>query len=406
MKIKTKFFSDVPINIIIIPVLLIFLLQAFMSMFYNNNNLTFYSIHSFHSLAKAEALSSSNFTNFDSNIPGLKEINGFLYPVIISIFIKIVGKYNIIPVLYIISFFVFLLVSIIFYKISNHFLSEKHSIWATIIFIISAPVFLSFYSGADIILVNLLFVLNVYFIYFYLPAKKYKFPIIISVLLLFTTWTGIIYGICCLIYIILSINEKKLKEDYEKNISVFLLLFSLLIVFLCGFVFIENLSPSFFEQNDLLNNTTFFVSAFFKDGFLWSKLTPPFFGILFFVSLFCRFNTEFKEKKISFITFVLIITIASFFIEFFAIFSNKTDTLLFISPFFFLLILFGIDGLFYFADLIQVRNSFFSKNNLILGLILFVILYNIVLSFTLTIEKNNDIRQQHGNMYVEKFFEK
>jgi len=35
-----------------------------------------------------------------------------------------------------------------------------------------------------------------------------------------------------------------------------------------------------------------------------------------------------------------------------------------------------------------------------------VILYNIVLSFTLTIEKNNDIRQQHGNMYVEKFFEK
>ena len=92
--------------------------------------------------------------------------------------------------------------------------------------------------------------------------------------------------------------------------------------------------------------------------------------------------------------------------EFFAVFSNKTDTLLFISPFFFLLIIFGIDGLFYFADLIQVRNSFFSKNNLILGLILFVILYNIVLSFTLTIEKNNDIRQQHGNMYVEKFFEK
>lgn len=406
MKSKMKLFSDVPINIIIIPILFLFLLQAFMSMFYNNNNLTFYSIHSFHSLAKAEILANSNWTNFDQNLPGLKEINGFLYPVIVSLLIKLVGKYNVISVLYVIAFFVFLFMAIVFYKIACRFLGGRYPILVTVIFVVSAPVMLSVFSGADIMLINLLFILNVYYIYYYIPEKDYKLSIVFSVLLLFTSYIGMIYGATSLFYIILSMNEKRIKNDYIKNILILLSGFILFCIIFCGYIFIENISPSFIEQNGLVNNKTFFVNTFFKDGFLWSKLIPPFFSVMFFISLYTRYANEIKEKKISFLTYVLLITIASFIMEFFAIFSVNTDSFLFIAPFFILLILLSIDGMFYLAELIHIKNTIFVKSNLILGLILFIIFYNIVCTFTMTVEKNNKIRQQRGNIYVEKFFEK
>ena len=189
MKPKIKLFSDIPINAIIIPILLIFLLQVFISMFYNNNNLTFYSIHSFDSLTKADTMANSNWTDPGRNIPGLKEINGFLYPFIVSLLIKLFGKYNVIPVLYVISFFVFLLISIIFYKIAYYFFGGNYSKLTTVVFIITAPVMLSVFSGADVILIDLLFALNVYYIYFYAPAKDYKMSIIISIILLFTRFS-------------------------------------------------------------------------------------------------------------------------------------------------------------------------------------------------------------------------
>ncbi|MCX8094211.1 MAG: hypothetical protein N3E50_08625 [Candidatus Goldbacteria bacterium] len=406
MKSKIKLLSDVPINIIIIPVLFVFMFQALISMFYKNNNLTFYSIHSFHSLAKADVMAASNWSNLGGNIPGLKEINGFMYPLFVSLLIKIVGKYNIIPVLYVISFFIFLLISIVFYKIASYYFENRYNIWATLIFIISAPIMLSSFSGGDIVLINLLFILDVYFIYFYVPLKDYKFAILFSFLLLQTNYTGVIYGLTSLFYIILSMNEKRLREDYNKKILMLFLFFILFCVIFSGYVFIEELSPDFFEKNVFFSNKTFFVNTFFKDGFLWSKLIPPFFSILFFISLYMRYIDEIKERKISFITFVLLVSIAAFFMELFAVFSEKTDTLFIITPFFFLLILSGLDGMFYVVEIINKKNSIFSKENLILGLILFFILYNIFWTFTFAVEKNNDIRYLHNNMYVERFFEK
>ncbi|MCX7698794.1 MAG: hypothetical protein N2114_04945 [Candidatus Goldbacteria bacterium] len=406
MKSKIKLLNDVPINIIIIPILFVFLFQAFISMFYKNNNLTFYSIHSFHSLTKADVMAASNWSNLGGNIPGLKEINGFMYPLLVSLLIKIVGKYNIIPVLYVISFFIFLLISIVFYKIASYYIESRYNIWATLIFIISAPIMLSNFSGGDIVLINLLFVLNIYFIYFYVPLKDYKFAILFSFLLLLTNYTGIIYGLASLFYIILSMNEKRLREDYGKKILMLFLFFILFCMIFSGYVFIEELSPTFFEKNVFFNNKTFFVNTFFKDGFLWSKLIPPFFSILFFISLYMRYIDEIKKRKISFITFVLLVTIAAFFMELFAIFSEKTDTLFIIAPFFFLLILLGLDGMFYIVEIINKKSSIFSKENLIFGLILFFILYNIFWTFIFAIEKNNDIRYLHNNMYVERFFER
>lgn len=406
MKSKTKFFNEAPVNIIIIPVLFMFLLQAFMSMFYNNSSLTFYSIHSFHSLSKAEILADTNWTNFGQKIPGLKEINGFLYPVIVSFIIKLAGKYNVIPLLYVISFFVYLFISIVFYKVAYRFLGGRYPILATVIFIISAPVMLSVFSGADILFINLLFVLNIYYIYFYIPVKHYKPAIIVSVLLLLTNYTGIIYGLSSLFFIILCINEKRIKENFTKNLFIILSGFILFCIVFCGYVFIDDFSPSFFEKNILSNTKTFFVDTFFKDGFLWAKIIPPFLSVFFFMSLYIRSSKEIREKKISFSIYILIISIVCVIMEFFSVFSVKTDTFLFISPFLFLLILLSIDGIFYTIELLKIKNAVFSRSNLLLGLILFVILYNMVWTFTITVEKNNDIRQHQGNIYVEKFFEK
>ncbi len=406
MKTKIKLFSDVPINILIIPVLVVFLFLSAVSMFYKNNDLTFYSIYSFYSLAKAETMAAFNWTNFGQNIPGLKEINGFLYPLMVSLLIKIVGKLNIVPVLYVFSFFVMLLISTVFYKIANDFWRDKFAILATLFFIISAPVALAVFSGSDAILILFLFVLNTYYIYFHASKKDYTAAFILSILLLFTNYTGIIFGLTSLCYLILSLNERKLKDDYLKKILLFLSCFILFCIVFCGYVFIGNITPSFIEENVLSNTKTFFVNTFFKDGFLWSKIMPPFFSIFFFISLYMRYANEIKERKISFTTYIFLISLASFVMEFFAIFSTKTDTILFLAPFFFLFIFAGMDGIFYLTELLQSKNPVFSKNNLLLGLILFAILYNIFWTFTLTIEKYNMVRYHHSNMYVGRFYEK
>jgi hypothetical protein len=215
-----------------------------------------------------------------------------------------------------------------------------------------------------------------------------------------------IYGLISIFYIVLSINEKKLKDNYIKNMLLILSCFFVFCILFCGYIFIDEISPSFIQKNVLTNTKTFFVDSFFKDGFLWSKLLPPFFSIFFFISICMRYMNEIKEKKVSFVTFILLNSIAAFIMEFFAIFSVNTDTFLFISPFLFFLILSGIDGIFYIIELIQIKNTIFSKSNIILGLILFIILYNMFWTFTVAVEKNNNIRAQHSNMYVERFFEK
>jgi hypothetical protein len=407
MKIRSKLFSDLPINSLVIPLLLVFFMQAALIMFYNSNNLTFPSLSVFHSLSKAAAIADANFTSLPQGIPSLKEANGFLYPALASIFYKIAGKYNMITVIYVISFFVFLLAAVLFYKLAAGFINKETAVAASAVFITAPPVVLAMFSGGDVILACLLLALNAYFVFYHVPAGKYTGAWATAVLLCLVNFSGLMFGAASAAYLVLRLNEKTARKYYRTSVLVFFGIMLAVLSAIAVYIFGEKISVSFMEQSALFDTKTFQVDSFFKDGFLWSKALPPFFAALFCIAFFMKLGGEIKNKKAGFVIYSAAVTLAAFLMEFFSTFSAGADTVLFVTPFYIIMVLFGVSGASDISIYLQQKKTrVFNSREIFYGIITLVIFVNLLFLFNKSVERNNVIKNIAGSTYVEKFTER
>jgi len=405
MKNYFKNFENLPVNLLLFILLAVFIVQIAITMFYSNGIITFTTKYGFYSLDRAAEFADSNFSSmrFDTNYK--KEMNGFLYPFLLSIIYKIAGKTNMVPIIYVFSFVAFFIITAIFFKMSSDIFGKEIALFATIVFITAAPVILSIYSGADVVMVFLLLAIDIYFLYYNIEKKDYTPAIIVSIILMICNFTSAIFGLAALTYIFCIIFSKKIKQNYYKVLIFIFLAFVIAVSVLLFFIFVPDFSFVNLQKLKIFEEKTFYVDTFFPDGFLWSKVFAPFLALFFYVGLFIKIYNEFKNKQITFNFFVLLLTISAMLIEFFSTFAHETDTLFFISPFYFVFILYACYGIMYFTDLL-LKNKVANKNLLFTGLFIFIILYNIIISFNKTIEQNNNIRFIINESYVQKFLEK
>ncbi len=400
-----KIFNNIkglPFNLLLFVLSAIFIFQVAMVMFYSNNVITFSNKYSYYSINRAADFADANFTSMKFDINFNKEINGFLYPFLVSFFYKITGKNNIVPLLYVLIFIIFLIISIIFYIVSERFLSKEISIFATMFFVTSMPVIISIYSGTDVILTFLLIALNIYFLIFDVERKQYKGALITSFLLFLCSFTAMIFGFISIIYVIFKFFQKSIKRNYSKSLAIVFAIFLVICSIFFYYVFAEKQD---IQKTPFFETKTFFVDTFLKDGFLWSKLFASFVGLFFYIGIFIKVFSDIKNREITFNIYSLFLTIAVLLVEFFSTFSRETETLFFISPFSFVFILYTSYGLYYFS-LIFIREKGINKNILFWGLFLFIIFFNIILVFNKTVEQNNNIRFIANEFYIQKFMEK
>ncbi len=400
-----KIFSNIkglPFNLLLFVLGAIFIFQVAMVMFYSNNVITFSNKYSFYSINRAADFADANFTSMKFDINFNKEINGFLYPFLVSFFYKIIGKSNIVPFLYVLIFVVFLIISIIFYIVSEKFSGKDISIFSTMFFVTSMPVIISIYSGADVILTFLLVALNIYFLIFDVERKRYKGALITAVILFLCSFTAMIFGFVSIVYTGLKFFQKNIKRDYTKLLSVVFIVFFIICSIFLYYIFVEKQD---IQKTPFFETKTFFVDTFFKDGFLWSKLFAPFSGLFFYLGIFIKIFSDIKNKEITINIYSLFLTIAVLMMEFFSMFSKETETIFFIAPFYFIFVLYTSYGLYYFS-LIFMKEKKINKNFLLWGLFLFIIFFNIILVFNKTVENNNNIRFIANEFYIQKFVEK
>jgi hypothetical protein len=258
-----------------------------------------------------------------------------------------------------------------------------------------------------VMLTCLLLAMNAYFVFFSVPAKRYLGAWSTAILMCLVSLSGMIFGITSAAYLLLKANEKRIKTGYNRNISIIFAALAAVLSCLSAYIFIEKLTPAFFEQNGLLDVKTFQVDTFFKDGFLWSKALPPFFAVFFYISLFMKTAEEIKSKRAGFIIYAGMLTLAALIMEFFSVFQVSTDTVLFISPFYFIAALIGTSGVVDFAGFMQKKKAgVFGSINILYGILIFMIAANAVFLFNKSVERANGIRYMTDNVYVEKFIER
>ena len=407
MKKTGGFFSGVPINILITAALALFVLQAVVIMYYNENNLAFTSSDAYHSLAKASSMAESGFAKVDRAIPLKKEANGFLYPVVTALLHLVSGKYGLIAVLYVIEFVMLLFILTAFYKTNLLINPQWHPIAGVLLFATLWPVALSVFSGGDVALIFLLFALNVWFAVYAAEKGKYTGVLVTAGLLGICGFTGLMFALPSLAYVFLKMNQKGVRKNYVFMTAAALIILAAAVKIIMAFVFIKKPDMEFLQQSGIFDTKTFLVDTFFKDGFLWSKVIPPFLGLFFFFALVTDAIGEFKSRKTTPVTFFVFVTCAALVTEMFAAFSKEADTLMFMSPFYLVLALYAFKGLGMFASLFrQKTEGKLTPANILYGLLVFVIFYNSLSLFTKTFEKANKLRFLSGNTYYEKFIER
>jgi hypothetical protein len=406
MKAKDSYFRDVPYNGIIIAALAVFLMQITMMLYYNRSVFVFSNIESYFSLNKAADIADSPGQIFTKNLDGKKDANGFLYPVAEAVVLKIVGSSNVVMAVYMMDFLMFILILVAFYRVALGVVGREYVFLSTLVFAASAPAVTSMFSGSDITLLFLLFALNLYQAYYMVPQKKYGWSLALSALMCMSGYIGALFGACFIIYAWMKMSEKQVKKNYAAILGWTAGLFTVAASALLLYVFVETFTMDYLKNNGLLDIKTFFVDTFFKDGFLWSKLVPPFFSIFFFLGMFTGLNTEFRERQVSFTLLAGFLTLASLLAGFYSMFSARSFTYLFGAPFYMVLFLFGSRGLVDLASYLDDKKARgFSKASIIAGVMVFMILYNLVFTFTKIAELSGNIHYLTGDTKVSRFFE-
>lgn len=407
MKKAGGFFKDVPINLIIAAALALFVMQAAVIMYYNENNLAFTSADAYHSLSKASSMAESGFAKVDKTVPLKKEANGFLYPVLTALLQLITGKFGLIPVLYVLAFAMMLFILTAYYKTSMIINTGYSPLVGLIFFATLWPAALSVFSGGDVALVFLLFGINVWSAVYGAEKGRYAGVFVTAALLALCGYTGLVFAMPSLAYVFLKMNQKGVRKNYALLTAGALIAAVVAAKLIMAFVFIKKLDMEFLQQSGIFDTKTFLVDTFFKDGFLWSKVVPPFIGIFFFFALITDAIAEVKAKKTTHITFFVFVTCTAVVMEMFAAFSKDADTLMFMSPFYFVMALYAFRGMALFAALFrQKTESRMNPSNILYGLLIFVIFYNSIALFTKTFERANKLRYMSGNAHYEKFIER
>ncbi len=407
MKNSVKIFGDISLNAVILPVLSIFLLQAAVIMYYNQNNLTFTGLKTFQALARAAEIGDANFLSAGNKVEGDRAVNGFLYPAFLSVIYKITGRYNLIPLIYVMSFFVFLFIAAVFYRISFETTGREYAAACTVMYVTAAPVGLAMFSGADTVLSCALAALNAYHIYFGMRMKTYRWAWITTALLCLVNFTSLILGLASAAFLLLKAAEKSFRKDMPK--TAIILYSALFVVFSAAliFIFADNTPAAVFSQGKLSETKTFRVDTFFSSGFLWSKALPPFLGILLFISLFGGIGREIREGRPGFAFYSLAVCLAAFLVDFFSVFSENTDPVLLMGPFYFIIIINAAAGLKEASVFAAAwKKPAFSPKSFFLCAAVLTIALNFIFLFSRSVERANTIKLTAGNKYVEKFIER
>ncbi|MFP4466605.1 MAG: hypothetical protein ACLFP1_06120 [Candidatus Goldiibacteriota bacterium] len=399
--------KNTPINAIAGAVLVFFMIQAGLVFFYNNNNLTFPHIESFYSLEKASVIAESNFTSMKTDVPSKPEINGFLYPAAVSLIYKIFGKNNTVPVLYVLAFLAFLVSALAVYRISGETAGKKYELISVFVYISAAPVILGFFSGSDVMAAMVLMALNAYFVCCQTEKGRYKGALITAALMTAVNTASLIFGVCSLIYLALKFYRKKVKKYYAAAVPAVFTAAFLIFSFVLARLFIEKFTAGYMQAHTIFNTQTFYADTFFKDGFLWNRVLPPFLAVFFFIYVVVNAIKEFKTKNTGFIIYVLLMTMAALQMEFFSSIPLESKTVLFMPPFYAVMIPAGLGGIVYSAGLFKGRPSdVLNRNNIIYAFFVFMIFFNFMLYFVRTIEYNQLIKYTASDKRVVKFIER
>jgi hypothetical protein len=134
---------------------------------------------------------------------------------------------------------------------------------------------------------------------------------------------------------------------------------------------------------------------------------PPFFAVLFYVSFFIRLAGEIKSKKAGFAVYSAAIVLAAVLMEFFSTFSAGADPVLFMAPFYFVMVLYGVSGAMDISSFMQQKKiPGFSASGIFYGLMALLLIVNLLFLFNKSVERNNAIKNISGSPYVDKFIER
>ncbi len=401
---KTALFKGVPLNLILITALVVFIFQVYLTMFYGSHTFIFPDIEAYYQLNSAAQAVETGFKQPGESIPSEKYVNGPLYYALLLPLYALFGEGNLAAALFVVSFFALILMGAAFYKTSEAFSGKEGAVWGAAAFLVSPAVAASVFSGTDVVVVFILLSLNAYFCLLRLPVKKYSGFFITAFLLLLSGYTGAVFGLAALIYGAMKINEKKVKKHNTAFYGAAFGLAAAAAVIISIKVFVPSFSMEVMQDTPFLNTKTFKVSTFFKSGFLWSELLPVFFVLFFYFYLIPGFIKELNAKRAGFFTYSALLLACALLMEFFSVFSREADPVLFITPFTFIIYILGAAGIAEFAGFISPKKTnVFTKNNILSGIMIFVILYGAVLSFTTAVERKNNIQYITGSKYVQKF---
>ncbi|MCE5300745.1 MAG: hypothetical protein LLG37_07750 [Spirochaetia bacterium] len=404
---KKGLMKGLPVNMIAALSLGVFLTVTGLMMYYNNNALVFPDIEAYLSLNKAGEIADSDFLHFfNPPTQGKKESNGFLYPAVLSVFHKILGRANMVPFILVIDLTVFALLLALFYRIARIVLPGGMAQRALAAYSLTAPVVLGAFSGSDAVLSMTAFMFCLYFAVTSVEAKKYTGLVVSACVLALTGYIGAAFAACFLTYALLKKCEKAVRKNYIPAISR---VFGILAIFFCllfFYVFVEKFSAEYLRNNGFFDIKTYTVDSFFKDGFLWSKVLPPFFTVFYFVALFVMTASEAGEKKAGPGVLFCLLSMTALLVDFFSMFAPGARSYIYLAQFFPVVILPAVKGIHDVAVFLDDRKiKGLRKESLITGFMIFFLLYSAIFTFNRVVEADAAAQYIVGDSKVSKYLE-
>gem|GEM_PF-1260639 len=402
---KQGFMAGLPVNTISVIAVIIFALQAGLVMFYNSNNLTFTHIESYRAIeAGNEALANAFKSDFRPNRDN-PEISGFLYPVLSGAISHIVGKANTVLVIYLLSLIaLFFSMAYVYKTVINA--DKRAALPALFIFATTAPLILGFFSGADVMLTIFLSCALMY-LGAGLSAGNYAVYFTLNALMFANGAHGIAFGAAFLAFGALNL----LGKSFRKNKLLYCIGALVLSVAAAKLAFmgafIKKPDIMAMEQQGVLNATTMYVDSFFRDGFLWSKMVPFFMSLIFLFGLFTGVKKEYDEAKPGIFMLCALVTFAGLVPQVFSVFRNEAETVLFASPFYAVYAVAGSLGLLMISSYASEKaGKTMQFNNVLYGLLAFVILYNLIIFTGRAVENAQKIKYIVPDATASKYLER
>ncbi len=402
---KQGLMADVPLNAISLMAVFIFVLQAGLVMFYNSNNLTFTHIEAYRAIdAGNEALASGFKTDFRPNREN-PEISGFIYPFISGAISLAVGKTNTVVVIHMLALCAMFFSMVFIYKAALA-VEKRAVIPAVLLFATTAPLILGIFSGTDVI-ITILIVSALFYYGINLGRKDYAVYFTLNALLFVNGAHGIAFGSAFLAFGMLRLSGNGFRKNRFVYFTAAIVASVAAATLAFWGAFIKKFDIMAMEQQGVLSTTTMYVDSFFRDGFLWSKMVPFFMSVIFLFALFWGVKKEYEEYKPGIFMLAALLTAAGIVPQIFSVFRNEADTTLFASPFYVAFVLTGAFGLVMTASIAaDKKDKNMQFNNVLYGLLVFVILYNLIIFAGRAVENAQKIKYIVPDPVASKYLER